>query len=151
MIVIICIHIYLLPLIISREHFNSEEIRLTIVVYISQIAAHGWVGLVFEYICNFIGEGSIFIIDVEQIIGKVIIGHIDIWIVIIVKIMDKRGVAISTPNNSCLLWNICKYRMSHTAVKFISEKKISGGCIPVWNFGNELIGVLLIYKIYSNK
>jgi hypothetical protein len=66
----------------------------------------------FENISYPIGEGSIAIVDIQQIIAEVIIGNINIWISVVIEVVDQSGMTVSTPNDSGIERNIFEYSMA---------------------------------------
>ena len=73
---------------ILTEHVDGDEVRKAIVIHICHIGAHGKLALVPQQILGLIREGAVLIVDVKNVVGDVIVAHVDIWPAVVVDISN---------------------------------------------------------------
>src|SRR5690606_15154366 len=78
----------LLSVIILRKHVENENILKPIVIHVCDIRPHTKLGQVGEDLVRYFRKGTIAVVDVAKVLLFIIVGHIDIRVVIKIKITD---------------------------------------------------------------
>ena len=98
--------------VILGQHIHGIDIRIPVIVDIGHIIAHGRLGLVGEIGGYLIFKSPVPLINIQEVIGDIVIGDIHIRIAVFIHIPNGQSQAKAFVNNSCLQGYICKCTIS---------------------------------------
>src|SRR5690606_17988022 len=94
--------------VIFRQHIQGDEVSGTIVVDVGHIDSHRIQRLVPDPFFDFVGKGAVAVVDVEDVVGNVVIADINIRPLVVVEVRNGNAEAISFKMNSRFEGHVCK-------------------------------------------
>ena len=118
-----------------RQHIEGHDLRIAVVVDVGHVVAHRKLRAVAQHLVGHIFERTIPLIEIDKIVGNVVVGDVKVWITVFVDVADRDAEAIAFGCDPSFHGDVGKGSVAVVAVKLVV---VDGG--PVGDFGTEIGG-----------
>ncbi len=88
-------HQSLLALVVARQHIEGHHVGQTVVIEVGHVVAHRRVAGVLEVCLRLVGESPVTVVDVQQVVGQVVVGDVNILVAVAVEVGDVDAQAVA--------------------------------------------------------